>query len=83
VLAAMVEHVCKKLVQCGNDDPMAKTMCAPSLARGPSPPPADCPAADRCIEAIDTMSCAMQSDPSSQLTTVMRQFTDCAEAMDC
>jgi hypothetical protein len=83
VLAAMVGHVCKKLVQCGSDDPMAKTMCAPSLAHGPSLPPASCPAADRCFEAIDTMSCALQIDPPSLLNTLMMQFTDCAEAIRC
>lgn len=82
-LAVMAEHLCKKLVQCGNDDPMAKTMCAPSLAHGPSLPPANCPAADRCFEAIDTMSCATQSDEPAQLNTLMMQFTDCAEAVRC
>ena len=79
---AMVAHLCKKLNQCGTNDVTMKGLCD-SFAHSAAPAPSNCPAADRCIEHIDTMSCGDPSDTSLDAMSVMTQFHDCAEAIKC
>lgn len=77
---AMAEHMCQKILQCGADNPVARSMCDKLSHHAP---PANCPAADRCLEQIDTLSCAAQSDDPLQLQRLMVQFSDCADAARC
>lgn len=78
---AMVAHLCKKLNQCGSNDITMRGLCD-SFAHAAAPAPSNCPAADRCIEHIDTMSCGDPADTIDAMS-VMTQFHDCAEAIKC
>lgn len=82
VMLAMAEHLCRKMVQCGNDDLMTKNMCD-TVSRSGTDVPRNCPAATRCLQHIDQMSCASGTDDLSQLTTLLTQFRDCADAVRC
>jgi hypothetical protein len=82
VMFAMVEHMCRKMLQCGADDPSVKNACD-SLAQRPPSAPIHCAAADRCLQHIDTMSCVGQADNFWQLNALMTQFQDCADAVRC
>ncbi len=78
---AMVAHLCKKLTQCGTTDVTMKGLCD-SFGHNMSAP-SNCPAAERCIEHIDTMSCGDSGDITLDAMSVMTQFHDCAEAIKC
>jgi hypothetical protein len=79
---AMVEHMCRKMLQCGADDPLVRATCD-DLARTPSPP-IRCAAAIRCLRHIDTLACGGPSgDSFLQPQALMAQFQDCAEAVRC
>ena len=82
VMLAMAVHLCRKMVQCGNDDLTTKSMCD-TVASSATDIPANCPAANRCLERIDAMSCSSQNDDLSQLTMLLTQFRDCADAVRC
>jgi hypothetical protein len=80
-LVAMVEHMCRKMAQCGTDRFLPGGVCTgiPS----PSPQPASCPAAARCLQHIDDMSCSTQITDLTQVSELMVQFSDCADAVHC
>lgn len=82
VMLAMAEHLCRKMAECGSDDMMTKAMCD-TVQRNTNDIPANCPSAQRCLDHIDQMSCASQSDDLSQLSSLFTQFRDCAEAVRC
>jgi hypothetical protein len=82
MMLAMAEHMCRKMLQCSADDPTVQSTCN-AFARRPSPPPVSCPAADRCLQHIDTMACGSQNDNFLQLSALMTQFRDCADAVRC
>jgi hypothetical protein len=82
MMLAMAEHMCRKMLQCSGDDPMVRNTCD-TLARRPSVPPAGCPAADRCLQHIDAMTCGDQNDSFLQLNALLAQFSDCADAVRC
>jgi len=79
---AILTHACRKMIQCGTSDPAVQSACD-DVARTPSSPPANCAAAARCLRHIDTMSCGNQIDDLSQLSRLMMQFRDCADATQC
>jgi len=81
-MLAMADHLCRKMIQCGNADPTMQRMCD-TVTHSQPDPPANCPAAERCLQHIDTMSCASQADDLTQLTALLTQFRDCAEAVRC
>jgi len=82
VLSAIAEHMCRKLDECGTDDPIGKRECT-KISRGSVPPPAGCPAADRCLQHIDTMSCGSMDIGLAQLSLLLNQFRDCTDALSC
>jgi len=82
VLRAVSTHVCRKLIQCGTNNPTTKHTCD-ALAGMPSAPPPNCPAADRCLQYIDTLGCGSQTNDFAQLITLMLRFRDCADATRC
>jgi hypothetical protein len=77
---AMAEHMCRKILQCGGDDAAARFMCDKLSHHAP---PSNCPAASRCLEHIDTLSCDAQSSDPMELRRMMTQLGDCADAARC
>jgi hypothetical protein len=82
MIFAVTKHVCRKMQQCGADDPMITNTCD-AIVHSAAPTPDDCPAYDRCLRHIDAMSCANQGDLLKQLNLLFAQFRDCAEATRC
>ncbi len=79
---AIAEHMCRKLDQCGTDDPIGKRACG-KISRRPVPLPTGCPAADRCLLHIDSLSCGNMDVGLSQLTVLLNQVRDCTDAIRC
>jgi len=79
-LFAIAEHMCRKLDQCGTDDPIGRSACD-KLSRRSVTPPTGCPAADRCLLHIDTLSCESMDVGLSQLTRLLNQVRDCTDAI--
>lgn len=80
----MLARMCRKLKACRVDDPLAGKMCdqiaQPQL---PPPPPTTCPAAARCLQHIDDMSCDDQSTNLSSIGELLTQLDDCVKAASC
>ena len=81
IALAMVGHLCRRLVQCGQGDDTTQHMCDSLLGAAPLP---HCTAARRCLLRIDQLSCAAQQrtllrQPSALIT----QFPECAAAIRC
>jgi hypothetical protein len=79
---AIAEHMCRRLEQCGTDDPIGKRACT-KISRGRVPSPIGCPAADRCLQHIDTMSCGSMDIGLAQLSLLLNQFRECTDALGC
>ena len=82
MLFAIAEHMCRKLDQCGTDDPIGRRACD-KLSPRAVPLPTGCPAADRCLLHIDTLSCGSMDVGLSQLTRLLNQVRDCTDAIRC
>jgi hypothetical protein len=78
---AMAAHLCRKLVQCGSDEPLLTSACD-GFSHLPDPTLPSCPAALRCLRDIDTMDCASPSS-AIQATRQLMQFSDCIDASRC
>ena len=78
---AIVAHLCRKMLGCGNTDPGLQTQCA-SLSDN-VPPPTNCPAAARCIAQIDAMACGAKTDLAHEFQLVMTRFHDCSDVVNC
>jgi len=76
---AAMGHACNKLKTCPNADDTLKSICDVYSQFPPSAPPANCAPAQRCLEAIDNMSCS-QSGYGSPLS-VVNMFQDCTKAI--
>jgi len=73
------KHLCSKLASCGGDLGIAGAMCA-AYATAPATVP-HCPASDRCIHAIDQLTCD-DANPAAAWQ-LMQTLQDCMEARDC
>jgi hypothetical protein len=82
IAMAMFTRVCRKLNACNIDNQMLTDVCN-QIASHPQPAPPNCPAAKRCLQQIDGMSCTAQLSSFAQLASMMMQFQDCAEAARC
>jgi hypothetical protein len=82
MLYSIVKHACTRLATCGTTNAQTKQLCELYI-RVPSVPPPTCPAAARCLESIDEMSCDIQIDDPSSLMKLKDRFTDCADALSC
>ncbi|HEX7837845.1 MAG TPA: hypothetical protein VF469_10310, partial [Kofleriaceae bacterium] len=80
VAGAMRAHLCQKLVDCAHGDAQTRRACSPGTSM-PDALLASCPAARRCLESIDAMSCADRVD-AAQINRLLR-LTDCLDAMRC
>lgn len=76
---AAMGHACKKLATCPNADDTLKSICDVYSSFPPAAPPANCAPAQRCLDAIDNMSCS-QSGYGSPLS-VVNMFQDCTKAI--
>jgi hypothetical protein len=77
----MVVHLCRKLISCRIDDPVAASVC--DQISPPQAPPPSCPAAMRCLKHIDDLGCDNQSTDMVSIMKLMTQFEDCTEAASC
>lgn len=82
VTFAIAEHLCRKMIQCGSDDSTVAKVCD-SVSTNATDLPANCPAAERCLQLIDAMACSAQGNVLSQLDQLLGQFRDCADAVRC
>lgn len=81
MLAGAVQaHLCQKLVDCAHGDAQTRRACS-SGRSVPDALLASCPAARRCLESIDAMTCTDRLD-TARLTRLLRQ-TDCLDAIRC
>lgn len=83
IMMGMVRHVCDRAQSCGQLDAKLVDYCTETKKYPIAPPPASCPAAQRCFTHIDQMSCSASFDDISALTSVMHKFQDCVEALQC
>jgi hypothetical protein len=82
---SMTAHLCRRLTDCGiNDGALSAPMHATceAVARWPQVPPSSCPAAVRCLQAIDTLACTASAD-DLQLGALLTRLSDCTDAMQC
>ncbi|HEY5946715.1 MAG TPA: hypothetical protein VIV40_14530 [Kofleriaceae bacterium] len=81
-MISALDHACKKMKACPNADQSMLASVCDAVSVMPKPPaPTNCPAAQRCFDSIDKMSCAdaTQATPHSVFT----MFTECTEAARC
>lgn len=80
-LINVLDRACKRLATCPDVDQSALTIICEQVAMIPKPPVPRCAAAQRCLEAIDRLSCSQ-----AQFTSPMSMFTlfdDCSAADNC
>lgn len=78
-MLAALGHACKKLQTCPNADDTLTTLCETYMAFPQVAVPTTCAEAQRCLDAIDNMSCS-QSGYGSPLS-VVNMFQDCTKAI--
>jgi hypothetical protein len=78
-MLAALGHACKKLKTCPNADDTLDTLCDTYMAFPVTAPPSNCATAQKCLDAIDSMSCS-QSGYGSPLS-VVQMFQDCTKAL--
>jgi hypothetical protein len=82
LFATMVVHLCRKMLECGVDDPLVTNQCD-RFSRAAPAPPSQCPAAVRCLQHIDAMACGAQPATLAHVGTLLNQFSDCHDAIRC
>jgi hypothetical protein len=83
VLMAAMGKMCTKLKTCGNTDPTMQTVCEQFTAMQRAMPaaPSNCAAAQKCLQAIDNISC---TDDAVNAVTAVYTIQDCSTAItDC
>ena len=83
VLMAAMGKMCTKLKSCGNTDPSMQTVCEQfsAMQRAMPAAPANCAAAQKCLQAIDNISC---TDDAVNAVTAVYTIQDCSTAItDC
>jgi len=78
-MLAALGHACKKLKTCPNADDTLDTLCDTYMAFPSTGAPPNCATAQKCLDAIDNMSCS-QSGYGSPLS-VVQMFQDCTKAL--
>jgi hypothetical protein len=72
-------HACARLKTCPDPDASLSTMCDAFATLPTPPPPAGCTAAQRCLDAIDHLSCSQAT--GDMPANVLMMFGDCSTAM--
>lgn len=84
IVMAMMKHACTRAESCVDHlDPVIIQYCEMANKLPTTPPPASCPAAQRCLNRIDEMSCSTKLDDVQALASVMYNFQDCVKAIGC
>jgi hypothetical protein len=78
-MLAALGHACKKLKTCPNADDTLDVLCDTYMAFPQTTAAPSCAEAQRCLDAIDNMSCS-QSGYGSPLS-VVNMFQDCTKAI--
>jgi len=75
-----MKHFCDRMTQCANLGSLRTVCAAIPSATAPS-----CPAAQRCLDHIDTLSCSTSTDDDALavVTTLMQKVPDCLDAVKC
>lgn len=82
LLGTMAVHLCRKMIECGVDDPVVTNQCDQVSRMLPSVP-INCPAAARCLQRIDAMACGSQPATIANITALVNQFNECRDALRC
>jgi hypothetical protein len=75
-----VEKLCTRLTTCQQLD---SSVCALFSAGGATAPPANCPAAQQCLDAIDHLDCNGRQFDTAALMTLFFNMKSCADALRC
>ena len=79
-MIAMLHSACSKLKSCPSTSGGSLAMVCSQGASLPRPSmPSNCPAAQKCLESIDSMDCNAGASGSDPLSSIML-FKDCARA---
>jgi hypothetical protein len=74
-----LDHACTKLKSCPDIDQSTLTSVCEAVAMMPKPPgPTGCAAAQKCLDAIDKLSCSQAQSASPH--SVFTMFDDCTRA---
>ena len=76
------KHLCTVIARCPNAQGSMMTSLCSAYTQLPQMPSPTCPAAQRCLQKVDAMSCTDAVDSSSPWE-VMQQVQDCIDAMRC
>ena len=81
-MMAAFDHACTKLKACpGADTSTFTSICDQFAGIAKMAPPQNCPAAKRCLDAIDNMSC---TQTTQDVVTTVYTIQDCSSAItDC
>jgi hypothetical protein len=80
-MITVLDHACTKLKSCPNSDQSTLSVLCDNVAMMPKAPNPGCPAAQKCLDAIDHLSCS-QTQASSPME-LFSMFQDCSDAANC
>ena len=82
-MIAMASHLCARFHQCGTHNDFIDMYCTgvQTLQQGMPAPAVTCAEGQRCLDAIERLSCTAQASDAAALSRVLVQFPDCIDAM--
>jgi hypothetical protein len=81
VIAQLTKHLCDRVAQCGNLASM-NNLCG-FIDHVADPLPANCAAARRCLDHVDSLSCTASIDDPATLQALLMKVPDCIDAIHC
>jgi hypothetical protein len=79
MMAVALNKACAKMQTCGGDPALTAACDMVSHATVPNALPASCPAAQRCVDAIDKLSC---TDNDQNIMTLVTNIQACTDAIN-
>ena len=83
MFSQLLKHACDRFKACGNIDDTLRMTCDVTLRSIPQQPAPSCPAAQRCLDKVDQMSCSASGDDMTALLGIATSLQDCMDAMSC
>lgn len=83
MMMSMMRHACDRAATCGPLDSTLKSYCEMAKTIPSAPPSSACPAAKRCLDHIDEISCSTKFDDVGALLALTYKLQDCVEAQSC
>jgi hypothetical protein len=83
IMMSMMRHACDRAASCGPLDSTLKSYCEMAKTIPTAPPSSACPAAKRCLDHIDEISCSTKFDDVGALLALTYKLQDCVEAQSC